>query len=99
MNNDPIDAEEFGNPSEQFFRLPTESAPLANTTWVITGTLSQPREQIADTLRAYGAKVTDSVSKKTTYLLAGEEAGSKLDKARKLGVGILSEAEFRAMAG
>lgn len=73
------------------------SDKLNGTTWVITGTLSQDRETIADTIRANGGKVSGSVSGKTTYLLAGEEAGSKLDKATKLGVKILSEAEFRAM--
>ncbi len=73
------------------------SDKLNGTTWVITGTLSQDRETIADTIRANGGKVSGSVSGKTTYLLAGEEAGSKLDKAAKLGVKILSEAEFRGM--
>lgn len=73
------------------------SDKLAGTTWVITGTLSEDRETIADTIRANGGKVSSGVSGKTTYLLAGEEAGSKLDKATKLGVKILSEAEFRAM--
>jgi DNA ligase (NAD+) len=72
---------------------------LAGTTWVITGTLSQERETIADTIRSHGGKVSGSVSGKTTYLLAGEDAGSKLDKATKLGVKILTEAEFRAMIG
>ena len=52
------------------------SDKLAGTTWVITGTLSQPREEIADIIRANGGKVSGSVSAKTTYLLAGEEAGS-----------------------
>ena len=70
---------------------------LTGTTWVITGTLSQPREVIAESIRANGGKVTDSVSKKTTYLLAGEEAGSKLEKAKTLGVRILSEGDFAAM--
>ena len=70
---------------------------FAGTTWVITGTLSEPREGIAETIRAHGGKVTDSVSKKTSYVLAGEEAGSKLDKAQKLGVRVLNEAEFRGM--
>lgn len=73
------------------------SDKLNGTTWVITGTLSEDRETIADTIRANGGKVSSSVSGKTTYLLAGEEAGSKLDKATKLGVKILTEAEFRAM--
>ncbi|MBK8093782.1 MAG: NAD-dependent DNA ligase LigA [Verrucomicrobiaceae bacterium] len=72
---------------------------LAGTTWVITGTLSQERETIADTIRSHGGKVSGSVSGKTTYLLAGEEAGSKLDKATKLGVKIITEADFRSMIG
>ncbi|SKB04364.1 DNA ligase (NAD+) [Prosthecobacter debontii] len=73
------------------------SDKLQGTTWVITGTLSQDRESIADIIRANGGKVSGSVSGKTTYLLAGDEAGSKLDKATKLGVKILSEEEFRGM--
>jgi DNA ligase (NAD+) len=72
-------------------------APLAGTTWVITGTLSQEREVIAELIRASGGKVSSSISKKTTYLLAGEEAGSKLTKAQSLGVKILTEPEFRAL--
>jgi len=73
------------------------SDKLNGTTWVITGTLSQDRDTIADLIRAHGGKVSGSVSGKTTYLLAGEDAGSKLDKAVKLGVKILTEADFRAL--
>ena len=76
---------------------PAAGAPLGGTTWVITGTLSQEREIIAEQIRAHGGKVSSSISKKTTYLLAGEEAGSKLAKAESLGVKILSEPEFRAL--
>lgn len=68
-----------------------------NTTWVITGTLSQSRDDITELIRARGGKVSGSVSKKTSYVLAGEEAGSKLEKAKKLGVRIVDEAEFRKM--
>ena len=71
--------------------------PLKGTTWVLTGALSVPRDEIAEEIRQAGGTVSGSVSKKTTYLLAGEDAGSKLDKARKLGVQILSEAEFQEM--
>jgi DNA ligase (NAD+) len=71
------------------------SDSLAGTTWVITGTLSQPRDEIADVIRSHGGKVSSSVSKKTSFLLAGEEAGSKLAKADKLGVTVLDEAAFR----
>jgi DNA ligase (NAD+) len=72
-------------------------SPFQQTTWVITGTLSQPRDQIAEVIIGRGGKVSGSVSKKTTYLLAGAEAGSKLEKAKKLGIRVLSEEEFRAM--
>ena len=68
-----------------------------NTTWVITGTLTQSREEIAELIRARGGKVSGSISKKTSYLLAGDEAGSKLEKAKKLGVRILNEGDFRKM--
>jgi DNA ligase (NAD+) len=70
-----------------------------NTTWVITGTLSRSRDEIAEMIRARGGKVSGSVSKKTSYLLAGEEAGSKLEKAKKLGVRVLNESEFRDLLG
>jgi DNA ligase (NAD+) len=63
---------------------------------VITGTLpSMSREQAKELITEAGGKVSDSVSKKTSYLVAGEEAGSKLDKAKKLGVPVISEAELR----
>ncbi len=68
---------------------------ISGTTWVITGTLSESRDKIAEMIIERGGKVSGSVSKKTNYLLAGEEAGSKLDKAKKLGVKIIGEREFR----
>jgi DNA ligase (NAD+) len=61
---------------------------------VITGTLSQSRDDIKQRLEALGAKVTGSVSGKTTYLLAGEDAGSKLDKAQALGVSVIDEQQL-----
>ena len=73
-----------------------ESSPFHGT-WVITGTLSKARDEIAEEILARGGKVSGSVSKKTRYLLAGAEAGSKLEKAKKLGVRILRETEFREM--
>jgi DNA ligase (NAD+) len=69
--------------------------PLAGLTFVITGTLSQPREHFRDLLKAQGATVTDAVSKSTSCLLAGEKAGSKLKKAESLGVRVISEAELQ----
>ncbi len=78
--------------------FPVKKDPaIAGTTWVITGTLSQPREEIAELIASRGGKVSGSVSKKTSYLLAGEEAGSKLEKAKKLGVKIIGEKEFRQL--
>lgn len=65
--------------------------PFAGKVFVITGTLSQPRDEIKQRLIALGAKVTGSVSKKTDYLVAGSEAGSKLAKAETLGITILDE--------
>lgn len=74
--------------------------PLAGKTFVVTGRLeSFTRGEIQEAIRRLGGSATDSVSKKTDYLVAGEEAGSKLDKARKLGVPVLTEAEFRTLAG
>jgi len=73
------------------------SSTLQGTTWVLTGALSQPRESFAERIRAAGGKVTGSVSAKTTYLLAGENAGGKLDKARKLEIPVLTEEEFEEM--
>jgi len=67
------------------------------TTWVLTGTLSIPRDEAAELIRAQGGQVSGSVSAKTTYLLAGEEAGSKLQKAQKLGVTIMNEEAFRKL--
>ncbi|PID50298.1 MAG: DNA ligase (NAD(+)) LigA [Proteobacteria bacterium] len=65
--------------------------PLHGKTYVITGTLSRPRDEIKTDLEALGAKVSGSVSKKTTALIAGKEAGSKLEKARRLDVKVLDE--------
>ncbi|MGH8092539.1 MAG: helix-hairpin-helix domain-containing protein, partial [Chthoniobacterales bacterium] len=70
---------------------------IKGTTWVITGTLSQPRDEIAEAIIRHGGRVSGSVSKKTGFVLAGEEAGSKLEKAKKLGVKIVAEKEFRKL--
>jgi acetyl-CoA carboxylase carboxyl transferase subunit beta len=67
---------------------------------VLTGTLPNlKREEAAAKIEALGGKVSGSVSKKTDYVVAGEEAGSKLDKAQKLGVKIIDEAELLKMCG
>ena len=72
---------------------PQNDQPLEGLVMVVTGTLANfSREGIKSYLQEKGAKVTDSVSKKTNYLIAGESAGSKIDKARQLGIPILDEA-------
>ena len=66
-------------------------------TVVLTGTLTMPREQAKEEIERRGGKMSGSVSKKTDFLVAGEEAGSKLAKAQELGVKVLTEAEFTAL--
>ncbi|TAN81670.1 MAG: NAD-dependent DNA ligase LigA, partial [Gallionella sp.] len=69
--------------------------PFSGKTFVLTGTLaSMARDEAREKLEALGAKVSGSVSKKTGYVVAGAEAGSKLDKARELGVTVLGEQQF-----
>ncbi len=76
-----------------------EEGPFSGRTVVITGTLpNMSRDQAKDWLISRGAKVTGSVSKKTDFVIAGDEAGSKLDKALALGVTVLDEAKMRSMA-
>ncbi len=78
----------------------SEGGPFEGKTVVVTGTLSKfSREQAQEELRKRGAKVTDSVSKKTDFLVVGEDAGSKLAKAEKLGVKTLNESEFLKLLG
>lgn len=75
-------------------QTPQSTTNLSGKTFVITGTLSQKRESYQEILESLGAKVSSSVSKKTDFLLCGEEAGSKLAKAQELGVKILDEKDF-----
>ena len=76
------------------------SDALSGLTFVITGTLpGMTRDEATSLITANGGKVTSSVSKKTDYLLCGEDAGSKLDKAKDLGIKIISEEELRIMTG
>lgn len=86
----------FGTP---VVRSPPIGA-LAGKTVVVTGTLTQfSREQIQELIHQHGGKPSGSVSKQTDYVVAGEKAGSKLEKAKKLGVAVLTEAEFVALLG
>ncbi|RIK67611.1 MAG: hypothetical protein DCC65_05615 [Planctomycetota bacterium] len=74
--------------------------PLAGRTLVVTGTLAKfSRSEIERLIRDLGGKAAGSVSKNTDYLVCGEDAGSKLDKARQLGVKVLSESEFLSLVG
>ena len=75
-------------------------APLAGRTFVLTGTLSGlTRNEAADMILAAGGRVSGSVSKKTDFVVAGEDAGSKLERARELGVPVIGEAELRQLLG
>jgi DNA ligase (NAD+) len=76
----------------------TGGADFTGKIFVLTGTLTEPRDVVADRIRAAGGKVASSVSKKTSYVIAGEHAGSKLEDAQRLGVAVLSEADFAKLA-
>ena len=79
--------------------MPTADT-LTGKTFVLTGTLSSlGRKEAEEAIARLGGKASGSVSKKTSYVVAGEEAGSKLRKAQELGIPVLSEAEFLAMIG
>ncbi|MEP6585261.1 MAG: BRCT domain-containing protein, partial [Candidatus Udaeobacter sp.] len=84
--------------SEKVSAKKAAELPLAGKTFVLTGTLpSMTREEATEKIEALGGHVTGGVSKKTDYVLAGAEPGSKFDKAKELGVKILEEVEFRRM--
>ena len=77
-----------------------EKQTLTNKTFVITGKFeSMTRDQASELIEQYGGKVSSSISAKTDYLVAGESAGSKLDKAQKLGVNIISDQELTQLIG
>jgi len=73
------------------------SSPVAGKTFVITGTLSKPRPEFKTLIESLGGKVSGSISKKTDFLLSGENGGSKLSKAETLGVTILDENSFKEL--
>jgi DNA ligase (NAD+) len=84
--------------SEKLSREKAARLPLSGKTFVLTGTLpGLTREEASGKIEALGGHVSGSVSKKTDYVLAGEEAGSKLTRAKELGIPILDEAAFRKM--
>ena len=85
----------FVSPVAQIYEA--KQSAISGKTFVITGTLSKGRDEFKRVLEANGAKVSGSVSKKTDFVLYGDEAGSKLDKARELGVKAITEDELRRM--
>ena len=74
-----------------------KNSPFKNKTVVITGTLNQPRSKLKEQLEKLGAKVTNSVSKKTDFVICGEDPGKKYEKAKELGVKILNEEELNKL--
>jgi DNA ligase (NAD+) len=83
---------------------PKRAAPtspgIAGKTIVVTGTLERlSREEIEKLIKSLGGKTSGSVSKKTDFIVAGEKAGTKLDKAKALGVTVLNETEFEKLLG
>lgn len=87
------------NPKEPIKRAEAEDNPFKERTVVLTGTMSVSRDIIKELLESMGAKITNSVSKKTDFLIYGEDAGSKYEKAITLGVKTLDEKEMRGMIG
>jgi len=75
------------------------SGPLAGLTFVLTGTLSRPRPEVQRLLEAAGARVVDSVSRKTSFVVVGSDPGSKATKAAERGVAVLDETGLAALLG
>ena len=75
----------------------TTNDKVTNKTFVITGTLSKPRDEYKEKLESLGAKVTSSVTSKTDYVLVGDSPGSKYDKAKELGITIINEDEYNEL--
>jgi len=95
-NRDVIESLQAAGVSWQKSEPVPARAAHASKTFVLTGTLSSmSRDEARAAIEAKGHKVAGSVSKKTDFVVAGEEAGTKLDKARALGVRVLDEREFR----
>ena len=98
VNRDTIlKLQEILKPLEPVKKAEAEDNPFKGKTAVLTGSMSQPRPVIKEMLEELGAKVSGSVSKKTDFLIYGEDAGSKYDKAMGLGVICLTEDEMREM--
>lgn len=74
-----------------------QTSQISNKTFVLTGTLSVPRQSFKERIEALGGRVSSAISSNTDFLLCGQNAGSKLNKAKELGVEILNEAQFNAL--
>lgn len=74
-----------------------QTSQISNKTFVLTGTLSAPRQSFKERIEALGGRVSSAISSNTDFLLCGQNAGSKLNKAKELGVKILNEAQFNAL--
>ncbi len=85
------------NINMEYLNVEEEKENFLNKTFVITGTLSRGREEIRNQIESYGGKVSDSVSKKTNYVIVGDNPGSKYEKALKLDVTILKEEDLNKM--
>lgn len=97
FNNDILDRLKLFGVVPQTVENTNASDKFKGLTFVITGTLSDTRDKFEAVIKDNGGKTSSSVSKKTNYVLAGENAGSKLDKAMALGVRVLNEEEFKAL--
>jgi DNA ligase (NAD+) len=98
VNRETIEKlQEILKPQEPIKRQEAKENPFKGKTVVLTGTMSESRGAIKEMLENLGAKVSGSVSKKTDFLIYGEDAGSKYDKAEKLGVRTLTEGEMREL--
>jgi DNA ligase (NAD+) len=86
-------------PEEAGAREAAREGPFAGKTVVFTGTLSRPRSEAEALVKAQGGRPTSSVSRSTDFVVAGEAPGSKVERARELGVRVLSEEEFQRMLG
>jgi DNA ligase (NAD+) len=90
----------FTRPSASASVVAQEGGALTGRTFVLTGALASfTRDEAADAIRTRGGSVVGSVSKKTDYVVAGDDPGSKLDKAETLGVTVLDEAGFKKLLG
>ena len=98
-NRELIDSLHELNLNMDYLQEEKENELFTNKTFVITGTLSKSRDEIKDLIESIGGKVSDSVSKKTDYLILGENPGSKYNKALSLNVKIIKEEELNEMVG